>query len=209
MIKWTTPSLECCVPSELEYDYILFTLMQDEIVIERTVSQEQVQDGKFTLFFTQEETSQFKLLSPVEAQLNVMKGGVRIATNIETLSIDRNLHDEYIPPELPQLEITENGRYSVGTYLFVDVNVEGGDAPTGTIEITDNGTYDVTNYATANVEVEGGGTPYEGTYEVTPKVTEQVLPTNNRLMKNDLTVKEITYSVVDNEMGLTVQIGEI
>ena len=50
---------------------------------------------------------------------------------------------------------------------------------------------------------------YEGDYIVIPKVYSQILETNKLLMKDDVTVKEITYSVTQNEKGLTVQIGEI
>lgn len=126
MIKWTTPSLECCVPDGLEYDFILFTLVQNDYVIERAISKDQVIDNKFTVFFTQEETSQFELYTTIEAQINVMNGGVRVATNIEKLRIDRNLHDSAIDSEIPTIEITTNGTYDIGAYLKANVNVRGG-----------------------------------------------------------------------------------
>lgn len=50
---------------------------------------------------------------------------------------------------------------------------------------------------------------YDGEYEVTPKVTEQILETKSKVMIKNVTVKEITKAVFDNEKGLTVQIGEI
>ena len=86
--------------------------------------------------------------------------------------------------------------------------ISNGFVPKGTIYIDENGTYDVKTYAYANVNVLSGQT-YEGSYVVIPKVTEQILETKNLLMIDDVTVKEITKSVFDNEKGLTVQIGEI
>lgn len=150
MIKWTTPSLECSVPTDLDFDYILFTLVQGDYVIEKMVAKEQVEDDKFSIIFTQEETGGFKLFTSIEAQINAMKGDVRVATNIEKLTIEKNLHDGTIPPMPPQLEITQNGRYIVSNYLYADVNVQ----PTGTLEIIQNGEYDVSNYARVIVNIE-------------------------------------------------------
>lgn len=42
---------------------------------------------------------------------------------------------------------------------------------------------------------------YEGDYEVTPKVSEQTLPTAKKLMSEDLTIKEIPYFEVGNNSG--------
>lgn len=50
---------------------------------------------------------------------------------------------------------------------------------------------------------------YAGPYIVIPKVYDQILETDDLLMSDDVTVKEITYSVTQNEKGLTAQIGEI
>lgn len=154
MIKWTTPSLKCTIPEGLEYDYILLTLIQGNYTLEKRIPAIQVIDNEFSVFFTQEETSSFKLFEKIDAQLNVMKGSIRQATNIVSLQITRNLHDEFIEPDIPtELSITMNGVYNVANYLSVDVNVETGITPTGEIEISNNGTYDITNYASANVNV--------------------------------------------------------
>lgn len=49
---------------------------------------------------------------------------------------------------------------------------------------------------------------YEGDYIVVPKVTEQVLPTKEKVMKSDLTVKQIpTYEVSNESGGNTFYIG--
>lgn len=58
-----------------------------------------------------------------------------------------------------------------------------------------------------------GGTsqipPYDGEYEVTPKTyDEQVLPTRNKKMINNLTVKKIPQYEVSNDSGYTLIIGD-
>ena len=50
---------------------------------------------------------------------------------------------------------------------------------------------------------------YQGEYEVIPKVYEQILETDDMLMADDVTVREITFNLVSNEKGLTAQIGEV
>lgn len=42
---------------------------------------------------------------------------------------------------------------------------------------------------------------YEGDYIVTPMVTEQILETQDKVMRSDLTVKEIPTYAVSNESG--------
>jgi len=49
--------------------------------------------------------------------------------------------------------------------------------------------------------------PYMGAYEVTPAVEAQTLPTKQKTMQNDLTVKSIPYYEMDNQNGTTVYIG--
>ena len=49
---------------------------------------------------------------------------------------------------------------------------------------------------------------YEGEYEVTPKVAEQTLPTAQKLLEEDVHIKEIPYfEVSNNSGGNTVYIG--
>ena len=52
------------------------------------------------------------------------------------------------------------------------------------------------------------GEYYTGEYEVTPKVKMQTLGTKEKVMKNDVTIKEIPYAEVTNlANGKTVTIG--
>lgn len=46
-----------------------------------------------------------------------------------------------------------------------------------------------------------GAKPYEGPYEVTPKVEAQTLATAEKLMREDVTVNKIPYYVVGNTSG--------
>ncbi|MBP3647192.1 MAG: hypothetical protein J6K55_12305 [Clostridia bacterium] len=43
--------------------------------------------------------------------------------------------------------------------------------------------------------------PYTGSYEITPKVDAQILPTAQKLMTEDLTVKAIPFFDVSNNSG--------
>lgn len=53
-----------------------------------------------------------------------------------------------------------------------------------------------------------GGDPYEGEYAVTPKVDAQTMPTRDKVMMDDVTVKAIPYYEVSNNAGGdTVYIG--
>ena len=46
-----------------------------------------------------------------------------------------------------------------------------------------------------------GGDPYEGPYDVTPKVTAQTLPTAKKFMREDVSVRAILYFDVSNPAG--------
>lgn len=46
-----------------------------------------------------------------------------------------------------------------------------------------------------------GGEPYEGPYDVTPKVTAQTLQTAQKLMREDVSVRAIPYFDVSNPAG--------
>ena len=50
---------------------------------------------------------------------------------------------------------------------------------------------------------------YSGSYKVTPKVSEQVLETKQKIMESDLVVKEIPYFDTSNTAGgTTIYIGD-
>ena len=46
-----------------------------------------------------------------------------------------------------------------------------------------------------------GGEPYDGPYEVTPKVSAQTLPTAKKFMRDDVSVRAIPYVDVSNPAG--------
>ena len=57
------------------------------------------------------------------------------------------------------------------------------------------------------IEINKNIDPYEGAYSVTPLTVAQVLPTEGKTMKQDLTVEEIPYAETSNEYGTTVTIA--
>lgn len=57
-------------------------------------------------------------------------------------------------------------------------------------------------------DIPSGNLPvYEGPYEVTPKTEDQILDTNMKTMRDDVTVFEIPYAETTNEHGTTVVIA--
>ena len=58
-------------------------------------------------------------------------------------------------------------------------------------------------------KIKGGKLPdYSGSYSVTPKVTEQVLPTKDKSMLDDVTIFQVPFQETDNPSGgKTVVIG--
>ena len=57
------------------------------------------------------------------------------------------------------------------------------------------------------IPVGGDLTTYAGPYDATPKVTPQLLNTNGKIMRDDVTVWGIPYTEVTNPKGTTVIIG--
>lgn len=86
-----------------------------------------------------------------------------------------------------------------------------------TVTITENGTTEVLpdenkllNKVTVITDLVGvNAEEYKGSYEVTPSAREQVLETAEKVMRNDVTIKEIPYKETPNSSGrgTTVRIG--
>lgn len=53
----------------------------------------------------------------------------------------------------------------------------------------------------------GGKDPYTGSYTIIPKVTDQTMPTYDKYMENDVTIKKIPLHEVSNVDGTTLIIG--
>ena len=96
MIKWTTPTVKCSIPPELPLDYVLLTLKQREIKLEKKIDAPEIEDGVFYVRFTQEETSMFNIGYNIEAQVNIMSGSTRLASRKLTITPTDNLHNEVI-----------------------------------------------------------------------------------------------------------------
>lgn len=103
MIKWTTPTLRCYIDEGLTFDYLIFTLKSNTSLVEKTFQFDEIQketiEGENVAYFDvtleQEETGGI-VGSNCEAQLNIMSGDSRLATNIIQLSVSKNLHNEVI-----------------------------------------------------------------------------------------------------------------
>ena len=46
-----------------------------------------------------------------------------------------------------------------------------------------------------------GGDPYDGDYIITPQIDEQIMPTKNKIMLNDVTISAIPFFNVGNTSG--------
>lgn len=79
------------------------------------------------------------------------------------------------------------------------------------LKVNENGVYTapegVDGFNPVTVDVfQVQGEEYEGSYEVTPKLEEQILQTAEKVMTNDLKIKEIPYAEVTNPAGGTTVI---
>ena len=79
------------------------------------------------------------------------------------------------------------------------------------IESELNGTMTIEGSLSGDISSGGSGIrPYEGDYQITPLVnSDQVFPTKNTRMTDDLTVyKTPTYEVTNPQGGMTLRIGD-
>lgn len=56
MIQWTTQSLKCTIPETVNVDYLILSLKQGDILLEKTINASEIEEGVFDVSFTQEET---------------------------------------------------------------------------------------------------------------------------------------------------------
>ena len=74
------------------------------------------------------------------------------------------------------------------------------------LKITENGEYvvpeGVDGFNPVEVDIfQVQGEEYSGSYEVTPKLKEQILQTSEKVMREDLKIKEIPITTVTNSSG--------
>lgn len=109
--RYTTPTLpitikkkvgedECGRPiyedaTDLVFDYLIFTMKDETHRIDKRVDFAQVQDAKFTVRFTQEETGSFDGIQ-ARGEINFFTGETRVATAIQTINLAENLINEVI-----------------------------------------------------------------------------------------------------------------
>lgn len=99
MIQWTTPTLQCSIPSDITCDYVIITFRQGNTKIEKTILASDITDGNFSVTLSQSETGQLvpsNLYTQVEVQLNIIKDSTRLATDKVILEVGENLHDQAI-----------------------------------------------------------------------------------------------------------------
>lgn len=63
------------------------------------------------------------------------------------------------------------------------------------------------NVLVGKVNTSTSAPPYTGSYDIIPSVEEQILNTRNRLLSDDLSIKEIPYFETSNPYGETIYIG--
>lgn len=84
------------VASDLEFDFLIFTMTSKTYKIEKRVEASEVEEGKFYIRFTQEETGALDDKEIFEMQINIMLNDDRIGTDIKRGEVERNLHNEVI-----------------------------------------------------------------------------------------------------------------
>ena len=94
MIRGTTPTLTFAIPfdtSKITDGYVTFA-QQKFVIIDKKVSDCELDGNIINLTLTQEETLKFQTESDVEIQITVKIDDRRISSNIITMPVNRVLH---------------------------------------------------------------------------------------------------------------------
>ena len=71
------------------------------------------------------------------------------------------------------------------------------------------GRINTNNSITAIIDTESISRPnYDGDYTIIPSIIEQTLETNNKVMTDNLNIKQIPYFQTSNQYGDTIYIGK-
>lgn len=102
MRRFTTPTLNITIKREngevatdLIFDYLMFTIKSNGKRIDKTIPFSEVQEGKFKVRYTQEETGQMGGCS-VKSEINFFTNNTRVGTIIKCINLDDNLVNEVI-----------------------------------------------------------------------------------------------------------------
>ena len=63
------------------------------------------------------------------------------------------------------------------------------------------------NILVGSVNTSTSAPPYTGSYDIIPSIEEQTLNNKNKLLSDDLSIKEIPYFETSNPYGETIYIG--
>lgn len=88
----------------------------------------------------------------------------------------------------------------------MQINIEIMDNEELSIDTIDDA-YDIDGEIITNTVFKCNHTTYQGNYIVTPKINNQVLPTKNKALSDNITILEIPFYKTSNETGQTVYIG--
>lgn len=111
MRRYTTPTLPITIKkkvgedehgqpiyedaTDLVFDYLIFTLKTGTHRVDKEVQFSEVQEAKFEVQFTQEETGSFEGVQ-ARAEINFFTGSTRVATLIKTIDLAENLINEVV-----------------------------------------------------------------------------------------------------------------
>lgn len=103
MRTYTTPLLNITlkrkdgtVVTDLMFDYLIFTVSSGKKRIDKRIEASEVEEGTFSVRFTQEETGSLGAYGTTKAEINFFSGNYRLATVIKNINMDANLIEEVI-----------------------------------------------------------------------------------------------------------------